>query len=89
MHEYLVKAAKLIDIELPALEEASVTSERLLSGYEDALKKELSKNKPDDLKQTDIVLCGSIAREECSFQSDCDYYVLQNGASATHNSHAN
>ena len=81
MHEYLAKAAKLTGAELPALEEASVTSERLLSGYKDALKKEFSKDKPDDLEKTDIVLCGSIAREECSFQSDCDYYILQNGAS--------
>ncbi len=50
MHGDLAKAAKFIGIELPALEEASVTSERLLSGYEDALKKEFSKDKPDDLK---------------------------------------
>jgi predicted nucleotidyltransferase len=81
MHSDLVKAADLIGVELPALEEASVTSERLLSGYNEALEKEFSKNEPDDLEMTDIVLCGSIAREECSFQSDCDYYVLQNGAS--------
>ena len=81
MHSDLVKAANLIGVELPALEEASVTSERLLSGYKDALKKKLSKHSPNELKKTDIVLLGSIAREECSFQSDCDYYVLQNGAS--------
>lgn len=80
MHSGLAKAAKLIGIELPALEEASKTSERLLSGYKDALEKKLSKSSLDDRKNTDIVLCGSIAREECSFQSDCDYYVLQNGA---------
>lgn len=81
MHSDLAKAAELTGIELPALEEASVTSEHLLSGYKDALKKKFSKNRPDDLESTDIVLCGSIAREECSYQSDCDYYVLQNGAS--------
>ena len=81
MHSDLAKAAKLIGIELPALKEASVTSERLLSGYEEELTKKFSKDCPDDIGMTDIVLCGSIAREECSFQSDCDYYVLQNGAS--------
>ncbi|HCO94799.1 MAG TPA: hypothetical protein DIU00_12750 [Phycisphaerales bacterium] len=82
MHKDLAKAAKLIGVELSALEEASVTSERLLSGYTEKLTKKFSKDPPNDYKMTDIVLCGSIAREECSFQSDCDYYVLQNGASA-------
>ncbi|MGB2861969.1 MAG: hypothetical protein WBC05_01460 [Sedimentisphaerales bacterium] len=82
MHKDLAKAAKLIGVELSALEEASVTSERLLSGYTEKLTKKFSKDPPNDYEMTDIVLCGSIAREECSFQSDCDYYVLQNGASA-------
>lgn len=80
MHSDLAKAAKLTGVELPALEEASKTSERLLSGYKEVLDKKFSKDRLEDLERADIVLLGSIAREECSFQSDCDYYVLQNGA---------
>ncbi|MQY62361.1 hypothetical protein GH146_03635 [archaeon] len=80
MHSDLAKAAKLIGIELPALEEASKTSQRLLSQFREMLKQEFSDNRPDDLEETDIVFLGSIAREEASFQSDFDYYVLQHGA---------
>lgn len=76
------KQRNFLDVELPALKEASVTSEKLISGYKEELTKAFSKAPPNDYEMTDIVLCGSIAREDCSFQSDCDYYVLQNGASA-------
>lgn len=80
MHDDLSKAAKLVGAELPALEEASKTSQRLLGEYKRLLDEKFSKDRPDDLEKTDVVLLGSIAREECSFQSDCDYYVLQHGA---------
>ncbi len=39
MHEYLVEAAKLIGIELPALEEASKISGRLLDQFKELLNK--------------------------------------------------
>lgn len=80
MHVDLTKAAELTGIELPALEEASKTSQRLLSQFREMLKQEFSDNRPDGLEETDIVFLGSIAREEASFQSDFDYYVLQHGA---------
>ncbi|MBN1805604.1 MAG: hypothetical protein JW837_10160 [Sedimentisphaerales bacterium] len=80
MHVDLVKAARLVSVKLPALEDASKTSRRLLSQFKEVLKQEFSKNRPDDLERTDIVFLGSIAREEASFQSDFDYYVLQDGA---------
>lgn len=82
MHEYLAKAAKLTGVELPALEEASKTSDRLLKDYKKRLYEKLSKDTLEDMDKTDIVLLGSIAREEASSKSDCDYYVLQHGAPA-------
>jgi len=82
MHEYLVKAAKLTGVELPALEEASKTSDKLLKNYKKRLYEKLSKDTPEGMDKTDIVLLGSIAREEASPKSDCDYYVLQHGAPA-------
>ncbi len=82
MHEYLAKAAKLTGVELPALEEASKTSDKLLKNYKKRLYEKLSKDTPEDMDKTDIVLLGSIARGEASPKSDCDYYVLQHGAPA-------
>ncbi len=80
MHEYLANAAKLIGIELPALEEASKDSQKLLRKYKNFLHERLSEDLPEALDETDVVLLGSIAREEGSSRSDCDYYVLQKGA---------
>lgn len=80
MHEYLVNAAKIIGVELPALEEASESSKKLVNDYKERLDKRFSVNPPIDFNLTEVVLLGSIAREEGSPQSDCDYYVLQHGA---------
>jgi predicted nucleotidyltransferase len=80
MHKDLAKAAKLMGIELPALEEASKASQKLLSDYKKLLYEKLSKDLPEAFEETDVVLFGSIAREEGSSRSDCDYYVLQKGA---------
>ena len=82
MHSDLAKAAKLTGVELPALEEASKTSNKLLENYKKRLYEKLSKDTPEEMDKTDIVLLGSIAREEASPKSDCDYYVLQHGAPA-------
>ncbi|MFH1882390.1 MAG: hypothetical protein ABIL62_06750, partial [Planctomycetota bacterium] len=72
--------AKLVGAELPALEKASKFSEKLLSDYKKLLDKKFSKDPPEGLEEADVVLLGSIAREEGSSRSDCDYYVLQKGA---------
>lgn len=80
MHEYLAKAAESLGIELPALEESSTLSEKILGQFKESLKKDFSIEKLERLKQTDVVLLGSIARGECTEESDCDYFVLQNGA---------
>ena len=80
MHEYLAKAAESTGTELPALEESSALSEKVLGKFKESLKKHFSIEKLDGLKKTDVVLLGSIARGECTEKSDCDYFVLQNGA---------
>ena len=80
MHSDLAKAAKLTGAELPALEKASEFSERILDWFKEHIEKNLSIEGLKRLEDTDIVLLGSIARGEFSSQSDCDYFVLQNGA---------
>ncbi len=80
MHDYLAKAAELTGVELPALEKASKVSKKLVNDYKGLLDKKFSKDCLEDLEKTDIVFLGSIAREEGSPKSDCDYYVLQHGA---------
>ena len=77
MHEYLVKAANLTGVELPALEKASDFSDQVLDRFKEGIRKNLSF---EGVENADIVLLGSIARGEFSKQSDCDYFVLQNGA---------
>lgn len=77
MHSDLAKAAELTGVKLPALEKASEFSERILDQFKEGIEKNLS---IEGLEKTDIVLLGSIARGEFSSQSDCDYFVLQNGA---------
>lgn len=81
MHKYLVKAAELTGVQLPALKKSSEDSKKLVNDYKQRLEKRFSANPPDDFNMMDVVLLGSIAREEGSSKSDCDYYVLQNGAS--------
>jgi hypothetical protein len=66
MHEYLAKAAQSTGVELPALEKASKYSRQLLSKYKKVLRDEFSKDRPEGLEKTDIVILGSIAREESS-----------------------
>lgn len=80
MHEYLAKAAESTGIELPALEESSILSEKVLGQFRESLNKDFSIEKLERLAETDVVLLGSIARGECTEKSDCDYFVLQNGA---------
>jgi predicted nucleotidyltransferase len=80
MHTDLAKAAKLLGIELPAMEKASKASKELANTYKGLLEKRFSVNPPRDFGMTEVVLLGSIAREEGSPKSDCDYYVLQQGA---------
>ena len=86
MHQDLVEAIKILDIQLPALEKSAKHSEETLNNFRELLRERLKRADIDisseELKKTDVVILGSIARGESNASSDCDYYILQNGASA-------
>jgi predicted nucleotidyltransferase len=85
IHADLAKASQQLEIKLPALEKAAKESEQTIKDFKNELndflgKEFLSKHK-EDLKRTDVILLGSIARRESTVTSDCDYYILQHGVS--------
>ncbi len=84
MHPDLVKAAKQLDVSLPGLERAAKHSEQVIDHYKTVLPEFLKNTKPAissvELEHADIVLLGSIARQESTPTSDCDYYILEDGA---------
>lgn len=83
IHADLANASRRLKIELPALKKAAKDSEQTIedfkNGFNDFLGKKFLNEHEND---TDVILLGSIARRESSPTSDCDYYILQNGASA-------
>lgn len=85
MQEGLVNASKQLGIELPALTKAAKDSEQIIDDFKNGLNnflgKEFLTEQEEELKRTDVILLGSIARRESTSASDCDYYILQNGAS--------
>ena len=84
MHQDLVEATKILDIQLPALEKAAKHSEDTLNNFGELLREKLKKAdiSSEELEKTDVVIFGSIARGESNVSSDCDYYILQSEASA-------
>jgi len=85
IHADLAKASQQLEVELPAIEKAAGDSEQIIEDFKNELdeflgEKFLTKNEKD-LERTDVILLGSIARREYTLTSDCDYYILQNGAS--------
>lgn len=84
MHQDLVEATKILGIQLPALEKAAIHSEDTLNNFGERLREKLTKGdiSSEELEKTDVVIFGSIARGESNVSSDCDYYILQSGASA-------
>ena len=84
MNQDLVEATKILGIQLPALEKAAIHSEDTLNNFRERLREKLTKGdiSSEELEKTDVVIFGSIARGESNVSSDCDYYILQSGASA-------
>ena len=84
MDSELVKAAQLLGIELTGLKKAAKYSEQIIKDYRQCLREVLQEiletGQRKHLEKTDVVLLGSIARRESTVGSDCDYYILQNGA---------
>ncbi len=80
-HDDIAKASQKLDIELPALKKAANDSEQTIEDYKSRFNEILGQQfLADHEKNTDVILLGSIARRESSSASDCDYYILQNGA---------
>jgi len=82
MHEALQKAKDALGIKLDNLQAASKRSSTDVRRFTEYAKEAAAKsavirdrNKDDDV---DIVLLGSLARQEATEGSDCDYFVLQN-----------
>ena len=84
IHADLAKASQQLGIELPAIEKAANVSIELIKNFEKELNKILEdtirEEHKADLCKTDVVILGSIARQESGAASDFDYYILQNGA---------
>jgi hypothetical protein len=85
MHQYLEEAAKSFSIELPDLKKAAEIAKNEIDDFKDLLPKILSDEyhieDHSELENVDVVVLGSIARQESTTGSDCDYFILQNGAS--------
>lgn len=81
MHDELAAVAAALQVNLPGLEQASATSQSYVKAAKEKLLDRLGDQQP-----LDIVLCGSIAREEASPASDFDYLVVAHGLleQATH-----
>jgi hypothetical protein len=83
MHNDLARAAENLQVELPSLAAASKKAEddvrRFKASIMEHWKKSPDLRSADDYRDVDLVLLGSIARQEVTKGSDCDYLVLQNG----------
>ena len=90
LHPDLLKASRALEISLPHLEAAATNSEDVLMNFRENLPgilEECARNEGScapsetDKESADVVLLGSIARGESTSISDCDYFILQHGAS--------
>lgn len=86
MHPDLAKAADILSIQLRGLDQAAQFSEGLIERYKELIRDSLEEEASPlasggDIENVDVVLLGSIARREGTPGSDCDYFILQNGAS--------
>lgn len=90
MHPDLAKASAALEVPLPGLEAAARNSEDVLQSFREKLPGILEERANEegnraptdrDKELADVVLLGSIARGESTSISDCDYFVLQHGAS--------
>jgi len=83
MHSDLVEAARLLNIKLPALEKAAKLSHGDIANFKEELLEVFPYQSEDgtDPKNVDVALLGAHARGEATQGSDCDYFILQSGAS--------
>lgn len=82
MHEDLSRVAKALRLDLRHLERAAEDTKSELAKFTNLVEEYWSKNghpAKEAINNADLVLFGSLAREEVTGESDCDYVVLQNG----------
>jgi hypothetical protein len=83
MHEDLLKAADALNLSLPNLKAAATNTERDVAEFKSSVSAHWSnhqtKVRQEDITDVDLILLGSIARQEATAESDCDYFILQNG----------
>lgn len=80
MLDELSKAAQSLGLDLRNLEAAATNAEKDVAKFK-ALVSEYWPGAPpqNEIDDVDLVLLGSLARQEVTGESDCDYVVLQNG----------
>ncbi len=81
MHPDLANAENILDVSLPALKGAAELSHIDITEFKGELLEAFPYDNGVDPKNIDVVLLGSHARGEATQGSDCDYFVLQRGAS--------
>ena len=72
----IIHVANLHGVDLTALSRAAEETEKMLGRFRDGLRDELQEDVPGNL---DVVLFGSFARQELTYESDCDYLVVIDG----------
>ena len=80
MLDELSKASQTLGLNLSTLETAATSTEKDVAKFKSLVSEYWSGPPPqNEIKNVDLVLLGSIARQEVTGESDCDYVVLQNG----------
>jgi hypothetical protein len=79
MHDDLAKAVAVLGAKIPAIARAAERTQSSLERFKSIVLELLEKSNLKEVLGGDIVLLGSIARQEMTQESDCDYIVLQNG----------
>jgi len=79
MHEDLSKAAKALGAVIPNIAHAADQTRQDLEAFKSVVLHDLQQSNITNPNGADLVLVGSIARQETTRGSDCDYMVLQNG----------
>jgi hypothetical protein len=83
MHADLLKASEILALSLPHLNAVAERTEETLLGFKSIISEKWERFAPSnpqtDIRNVDLVLLGSLARQEMTEESDCDYLLIQNG----------
>src|ERR1700752_3241483 len=79
MFDELSKAAQSLELDLSNLKTAAANTEKEVSKFKALVSEYWTGPSHEEVSNVDLVLLGSLARQEVTGESDCDYVVLQNG----------